>query len=455
MKTLNLVCGLAMLCIAFPKVSFSQSWSLTGNAGTNPSTNFIGTTDSKSFKIRTNNAVRMTITNTGKVGIGTASPVSRLDILGTASTVDPIVNILGKYTGPLDVIGLKVNSITSDTGGIGISANANFIGINGFGNGIGVEGDGNIGVLGFSGYTPGAAVDPTGVWGQTSGGNVGNAIFGISQSATQNISIWGIATDSSTATSPVDFAGYFQGNVLAWRYYTPSDARLKSNVQPLGSVISKLNKLETATYNFRTSEYPNLYLPSDLQTGFMAANLQEQFPNLVQDVTLPEKKDPKTGALISQSASIKVVNYMGMIPVLTAAIQEQQSQIAAKDADIATLTSKLNVLENKLIAIEEALNISSSAEKIAKNLEVASLEQNSPNPFNQSTTIKYFLPENFKNASLLITSTSGVVVNEYVLKGKGIGQILLNANEFAAGQYTYSLMVDGKNVSTKSLLLTK
>ncbi|MBK7967110.1 MAG: tail fiber domain-containing protein [Bacteroidetes bacterium] len=297
-------------------------------------------------------------------------------------------------------------------------------------------------------------MDPTGMWGQTSGGNVGNGVFGISQTATQNIAIWGIATDTSTATAPVDFAGYFQGNVLAWRYFTPSDARLKSNIQPLGSVLTKLNKLETATYNFRTSEYPNLYLPSDLQTGFMAGNLQEQFPNLVQDVTLPEKIHPKTGALISQSASIKVVNYMGMIPVLTAAIQEQQTQIESRDAEIAKLNSKLSSLESKIAAIESAMNNNSSAERIGNTMG-ATLDQNAPNPFNQTTTIKYFLPENFKNARLTITSMSGAVVSDYVLKGKGNGQVTLNANEFTAGNYSYSLIVDGSVVSTKSLVFTK
>ncbi|MBK7684179.1 MAG: tail fiber domain-containing protein [Bacteroidia bacterium] len=453
MKKTKLLCGLAVLFTVATQQVNAQSWNLNGNAGT-AATNFIGTTDAKTLKIKTNNVTRMVVTSNGKIGIGNAGPVSRLDIIGSTTATDPVVSILGKYAGSADVIGLNVSSVTSDTGGIGLVANGNFIGVNGFGNGIGVEGDGNIGVLGFSSYAPGALVDPTGTWGQSIGGNIGNGVFGISQSATQNISIWGIATDTSTATSPVDFAGYFQGNVLAWRYYTPSDARLKSNVQPLGSVLSKLNKLETATYNFRTSEYPNLYLPSDLQTGFMAANLQEQFPNLVQDVTLPEKIHPKTGVLISQSASIKVVNYMGMIPVLTAAIQEQQAQIETKDATIETLKSQLTALESKVAAIEAALNNGSSAERLS-NPTSATLEQNSPNPFNQSTTIKYFLPENSKNARLTVTSVTGVVVSDYVLKGKGNGQVTLNANEFAAGNYTYSLIIDGNVVSSKSLMLTK
>jgi Chaperone of endosialidase len=453
MKKSTLICGIAFLLTSSIYQSNAQSWSLSGNTGI-ASTDFLGTTDAKTLKFKTNNQTRMVITSGGKIGMGNSAPVSILDILGKTTTVDPIVNITTKYVGGLDVIGLNINALPSDTGGIGLLANANLVGVYGFGNNIGVEGDGNTGLFGYSAYTPGALVDPTGLWAQTSGGNLGNAVFGISQSATQNISVWGIATDTSTATSPVDFAGYFQGNVLAWRYFTPSDARLKSNVKPLGSVLSKLNKLETATYNFRTSEYPNLYLPSDLQTGFMAGNLQEQFPNLVQDVTLPEKIHPKTGELISQSASIKVVNYMGMIPVLTAAIQEQQTQIESRDAEIAKLNSKLSSLESKIAAIESAINNSSSAERISNSSE-AFLDQNAPNPFNQTTTIKYFLPENYKSARLTITSMNGAIVSDYVLKGKGQGQVTLNANEFAAGNYSYSLIIDGSVFSTKSLVLTK
>ncbi|HKR05993.1 MAG TPA: tail fiber domain-containing protein [Bacteroidia bacterium] len=74
--------------------AYSQ-WSLTGNAGTNASTNFIGTTDNVSFKIRTNDNVRMTITAGGKVGIGIASPVFKLDVKGGGINTDSVYCIGG------------------------------------------------------------------------------------------------------------------------------------------------------------------------------------------------------------------------------------------------------------------------------------------------------------------------------------------------------------------------
>ena len=57
-----------------------DAWELTGNAGTNIATNFIGTTDNNSLAFRTNNIERIRILNTGNVGIGTTTPGYRLDL---------------------------------------------------------------------------------------------------------------------------------------------------------------------------------------------------------------------------------------------------------------------------------------------------------------------------------------------------------------------------------------
>ena len=49
----------------------AQSWSLTGNAGTNPATNFIGTTDNQPLKLRVNNGVAGEVNaGTGKTAFG-------------------------------------------------------------------------------------------------------------------------------------------------------------------------------------------------------------------------------------------------------------------------------------------------------------------------------------------------------------------------------------------------
>ncbi|WP_139854876.1 hypothetical protein [Aequorivita sinensis] len=55
----------------------SDDWKLTGNAGTVPGTNFIGTTDNVHFEVFTFNSSRMRFENDGQVSIGfNASPVN-------------------------------------------------------------------------------------------------------------------------------------------------------------------------------------------------------------------------------------------------------------------------------------------------------------------------------------------------------------------------------------------
>ena len=49
-------------------------WTITGNAGTTPGTNFIGTTDVADLAVSTNSAEKMRVTTSGNVGIGTSTP---------------------------------------------------------------------------------------------------------------------------------------------------------------------------------------------------------------------------------------------------------------------------------------------------------------------------------------------------------------------------------------------
>lgn len=60
---------------------FGNDWKLLGNSGTNPSTNFLGTTDNIDLVIRTNNTEKIRIQNDGDVGIG-LSPLANLHVNG-------------------------------------------------------------------------------------------------------------------------------------------------------------------------------------------------------------------------------------------------------------------------------------------------------------------------------------------------------------------------------------
>ncbi|WP_228384091.1 cell wall anchor protein [Chryseobacterium sp. JM1] len=65
---------LLSLALLVPSLTFAQSWNLTGNNGTNPSNNFLGTTDSQPIVFKANSVEAMRILPDGKIKVGTSDP---------------------------------------------------------------------------------------------------------------------------------------------------------------------------------------------------------------------------------------------------------------------------------------------------------------------------------------------------------------------------------------------
>jgi hypothetical protein len=68
--------------LSWATLSNTTGWLLTGNAGTLPGTNFIGTTDAKDFVINTNGNEGFRLTSAGLVGMGITTPTQSLDVSG-------------------------------------------------------------------------------------------------------------------------------------------------------------------------------------------------------------------------------------------------------------------------------------------------------------------------------------------------------------------------------------
>lgn len=75
------------------------TWITTGNAGTNSSTNFLGTTDAVSLIFKTDNTERLQINSVGEIGAGTA-PVSntRLTVNNTTNNTSTSTIVKGQTT---------------------------------------------------------------------------------------------------------------------------------------------------------------------------------------------------------------------------------------------------------------------------------------------------------------------------------------------------------------------
>ncbi len=85
----------------------------------------------------------------------------------------------------------------------------------------------------------------------------------------------------------------------------------------------------------------------------------------------------------------------------------------------------------------------------------ASLVQNVPNPFRNTTTIKYTLPSKFTSAQIIITDKNGKQLKQLNISGYGNGTLRVDASTLSSGAYNYSLVIDGKIISTKQMVLAK
>ncbi|MBO5632753.1 MAG: T9SS type A sorting domain-containing protein, partial [Aeriscardovia sp.] len=84
----------------------------------------------------------------------------------------------------------------------------------------------------------------------------------------------------------------------------------------------------------------------------------------------------------------------------------------------------------------------------------ASLMQNTPNPFSERTVIRFTLPENAQNAYIYIFDMQGKMQKQIPVNAS-MQSVTVNGYELSAGMYIYSLVVNGKEVDTKRMILSK
>jgi len=135
-----------------------------------------------------------------------------------------------------------------------------------------------------------------------------------------------------------DYAGYFAGNVFSTGTVTwLSDSTLKTNIQPMAPALGKLMSLKPKNYEMDKTKAPHTVLAQGPQDGVLAQDVEKVYPELVSDVPIysGDPSNPSTTA-----TQYKSVNYIGLVPILIKAVQEQQ-------AEIDTLQQQIRVLKGQ------------------------------------------------------------------------------------------------------------
>ena len=82
------------------------------------------------------------------------------------------------------------------------------------------------------------------------------------------------------------------------------------------------------------------------------------------------------------------------------------------------------------------------------------LYQNTPNPFNEQTTIRFKLAENVQNATICIFDMTGKMLKKLPVSS-GDSSLKVNGWELGEGMFLYSLIVNGQVIDTKRMVISK
>lgn len=208
-----------------------------------------------------------------------------------------------------------------------------------------------------------------------------------------------------------------------------SDSRLKDNIVPLNKGLGTILSLKPVSYTWKNEAMNQRSVNGNVteSIGFLAQDVAEYMPEIV---TLSSTGD-------------SLVDYTAMIPVLVQAVQEMNLTIDLMQAEIEQLTGELNA--------QNQGDVNRSA-----TLSEAVLNQNTPNPFNSTTTVSFTIPTSARTAFISVCNLQGMQIKKYDIASKGEGTLIINSADLKnAGMYMYSLVVDGKLISTKRMFVTE
>jgi trimeric autotransporter adhesin len=271
-------------------------------------------------------------------------------------------------------------------------------------------------------------------------------------------------------------------------YSFPSDQRFKSDVdEDAVKGLEFITKLRPVNYKFDTEKFDAFLLQNlseDERKARMAEMDYEQSKNIVHTGFLAQEVAAAAeevgydfdGVHIPVDANDNYsVSYSQFVVPIVKAIQEQQEQIealrpaevealkqeltdvkaenAAMKAQMDEILSRLSAFDTDLQQCCFSFENGTSGQKPEMN-DTPALEQNFPNPFNENTVIKYYLPHGTRTANIVVSDLNGVQLKSFDLNGsKGAGQIMISGGAFAAGTYIYTLTVDGKRIDSKRMVL--
>lgn len=383
-------------------------WSLTGNAGTVDSTNFIGTTDNVPFNIRANNQkagrIDPTLFNTfygyqsGNLNTGIRNTGNGYASLGS--------NITGRNNTAFGKDALYSNITGNNNTAIGFGA--------------------DVGI-----------------------GNLGNATA-IGANAT---------VDASNKVVVGDAAVTVIGGYANWSNL--SDERFKKNIQEDVHGLDFIMKLKPISYNMDIKKL-NAFSGVDQRK----AKLQAEGPSLQEGQAIAAKEAIRYNGFSAQEvekAALAVkydfsgvikpssekghysLSYSDFVVPLVKGMQEQEQKIEQQEKTITQLQQQIDELK-KLITSSQNITAANTTNQTSSVEDAASGDVKVyPNPSNGIFTIT---TNTITNGIMEVYDMSGNHIQTVALNSKA-SNYTLNLSGYAKGVYLLNIITNGKKITKK------
>lgn len=242
------------------------------------------------------------------------------------------------------------------------------------------------------------------------------------------------------------YAGYFDGETYVGgtlnttEVIIPTDSRLTENVIALcdnvkanNETLGNIMNMNVIKYNFvnRIEEASDTVLfakeeptseKKQVHYGLSAQELQAIYPDLVR-----EGQEGYLG-----------VNYVELVPVLICAIQELKQELDNVKGN------------NEDVKMSRSIATSVTTTNSIGNI----LYQNTPNPFKEQTSIRFSLADDAQNAAICIFDMTGKMLKKLPI-ASGETSVSINGWELGEGMFLYTLLVNGREIDTKRMIITK
>ncbi len=281
-----------------------------------------------------------------------------------------------------------------------------------------------------------------------------------------NLDVTGTIKIGYTSLTPLGGMIHFQDTVFEgydgnrWRSFTSVDSAERASIvnQSVDSATLKLAELDTAI-NGQTQhlqdQIDTLWLNDDSTATAINAletDLNSNTQHLQDQIDTINLNDDSTATALttlSNDLDSKTQHLQGQLDTVNSAHDSMVARLTAVNDDLNNKVQDLQDQIDALTARLDAMSTSAAAVKVSQS----AMLQNRPNPFNENTVIDYQLAGNPQHAMINVYDLKGNQLLSIPLNERPKGSIEISATKLGPGMYFYSLIVNGKAVASKKMVI--